>query len=396
MVEQTQPTPPPVVTAEPVSTELSTKLAVMAGELTQDLEIDLQGDLPAQVGQAMAEIDVHDTNSIIFFGTKAQEQLTQMSESMLEQVRTKDIGPAGDMLNQMVGKLKELDVGGLDPREKKGFFAKIFGLKSNLEQYMERYDTVKEQIDEISNGLERHKTVLLNDVTKLDKLYEANLDYFKTLEVYIAAGRAKLKELDDEIIPALAGEVEQSDDVIKAQSLRDIRSARDDLDRRVHDLLLTRQVTMQSLPSIRLVQENDKSLITKINSTLANTVPLWKQQLAQAVTIYRSGQAASAVKEATDFTNELLKKNAEGLREANREVRTQIERGVFDIETVKEANGQLIATIEESLAIADEGKKKRAEAETALHEMEEELKKTLAAASARATHGRTAGDGKAE
>ena len=159
---------------------------------------------------------------------------------------------------------------------------------------------------------------MLTDIVKLDKLYDANLDYFRTLEVYIAGGRAKLKEVDEQVIPALAKEVEGSDDVLEAQKLRDLRAARDDLERRVHDLLLTRQVTMQALPSIRLVQENDKSLVTKINSTIANTVPLWRQQLAQAVTIYRMGEAADSVKAASDLTNELLKNNAENLQTRQR------------------------------------------------------------------------------
>jgi len=167
--------------------------------------------------------------------------------------------------------------------------------------------------------------------------------------------------------------------------LRDLRAARDDLERRVHDLKLTRQVTMQSLPSIRLVQENDKSLVTKINSTLVNTVPLWETQLAQAVTIQRSSEAAAAVKEASDLTNELLTSNAENLRMANRTVREEMERGVFDIESVKQANASLIATIEESLEIADEGKRNRAAAEEELKKMEAELRDTLASASARDT-----------
>ena len=171
--------------------------------------------------------------------------------------------------------------------------------------------------------------------------------------------------------------------VIKAQELRDLRAARDDLERRVHDLKLTRQVTMQSLPSIRLVQENDKSLVTKINSTLVNTVPLWETQLAQAVTIQRSTEAAAAVKDANDLTNELLKSNAANLREANRMVREEMERGVFDIEAIKSANADLIATIEESLAIADEGKARRAAAEEELQKMETELKATLSAAKSR-------------
>ncbi len=374
---------PAQVPAAKAPTAVEDQLKVLSVELTQDLTLRLDGDVPAQVEQAKGEIDVRDTNSIIFFGTKAQEQLTELSEQMLENVRAKDIGPAGDMLTTMVGRLRELDVTGLDPRARTGFLGRLFGQKNPVERYLDKYETVKDRIEETANGLERHKTQLLTDITRLDKLYDANLDYFRTLEVYVAAGRAKLKELDEELIPAKAAEVEGNDDVVLAQELRDLRSARDDLERRIHDLLLTRQVTMQSLPSVRLVQENDKSLVTKINSTLANTIPLWKQQLAQAVTVYRSGQAAKAVKAATDFTNELLKSNAEALREANREVRQQVERGVFDVAAVKAANEQLIATIDESLAIADEGKKKRAEAEQALAEMETELKKTLVAASAR-------------
>lgn len=172
---------------------------------------------------------------------------------------------------------------------------------------------------------------------------------------------------------------------MKAQELRDLRSARDDLERRVHDLKLTRQVTMQSLPSIRLVQENDKSLVTKINSTLVNTVPLWETQLAQAVTIQRSKDAAEAVRAANDLTNDLLRANSENLRDANRTVREEMERGVFDIEAVKAANANLIATINESLQIADAGKAKRAAAEAELLRMEQELKTTLASAKARQT-----------
>ncbi len=170
--------------------------------------------------------------------------------------------------------------------------------------------------------------------------------------------------------------------MIQAQNLRDLRSARDDLERRVHDLLLTRQVTMQSLPSIRLVQENDKSLVNKINSTVANTVPLWRQQLAQAITIFRAGQAAESVEAASNLTNELLRQNAKNLREVNAEVRAQMERGVFDLDTVRLANEDLIATIEDSLRIADEGKKVRAEAEKQLIECESQLRESLAAARA--------------
>jgi uncharacterized protein YaaN involved in tellurite resistance len=335
----------------------------------------------------LAELDLTDSSSIMHFGAKAQQQLTEVSDQMLEGVRSKDTGAAGATLSQMVGTLRGFDVEALDPNAKKGFFARIFGAGKPILKFLQEYEEVRDHIERITIDLERHKTRLLTDVTSLDRLYDANLNYFRELEHYIAAGDAKLKELDEETIPKLAGDVEQADDMVQAQNLRDLRGARDDLERRVHDLRLTRQVAMQALPSIRLVQENDKGLINKINSTLVNTVPLWRQQLAQAITIYRSGRAAETVRAATDLTNELLRANAENLKTANAEARRQIERGVFDIETVKQANQALIETIEESLQIADEGKRARAAAAAELTQMEADLRKSLAAASA-ATSGK--------
>jgi uncharacterized protein YaaN involved in tellurite resistance len=367
--------------------ELAQSIESLANELTKDLDLKLDGDASTQIATAMSEIDMSDTKSILFFGTKAQQQLTSISDMMLEEVRTKDIGPAGDALNGMVQKLRELDFEDIDPRDKPNWLQRLFGIKNEVLKYIDDYEDVRDQIDKISTDLELHKTKLLTDIIKLDKLYDANLDYFRMLEVYIAAGRAKLKELDEKTIPAMEKKNEQSKDVIQAQNLRDLRSARDDLERRVHDLLLTRQVTMQSLPSIRLVQENDKSLVNKINSTIANTVPLWRQQLAQAITIFRAGQAAESVEAASDLTNELLRQNAKNLREVNAEVRAQMERGVFDIDTVRLANEELIATIEDSLRIADEGKSKRAEAEKQLIECESRLRESLVAAKAQAPAG---------
>lgn len=346
-----------------------------------------------EIRRRMQEIDLHNTQSVIKFGSKAQEDLTQISDQMLEGVRNKDVGPAGGALRNMVGAIRGFDVTELTGTgAQQGFFARIwawiFGKAAKTHDFVARYEQVRGQIDKISDELLTHETVLLKDIKFLDKLYESSLSYYNELAIYIAAGEAKLVELDNETIPAKEREMQaapEGDGLIKAQEVRDLRAARDELERRVHDLKLTRQVTMQSLPSIRLVQENDKSLVNKINSTLVNTIPLWQTQLAQAVTIQRSREAAGTVKAATDLTNDLLKKNAENLQQANREVREQMERGVFDIQTVKEANQRLIATIEESLAIADEGKKRRAEAEKELISMENELKKTLSAASARNT-----------
>jgi uncharacterized protein YaaN involved in tellurite resistance len=336
-----------------------------------------------RVSRLLNEIDVANTQSILFFGSKAQEQLTTISDRMLDGVRNKDIGPAGEDLSEMVATLRGFEIENLDPNKKQGMFDRLLGRAKPIVKFLQQYEEVRKQIDMITDKLERHKTVLLTDIVALDKLYQANLDYFHTLEDYIAAGQEKLRQLDESVIPEQAKKAESSEQVIAAQALRDLRAVRDDLERRVHDLRLTRQVAMQSLPGIRLVQENDKGLVNKINSTIVNTVPLWRQQLATAVTIYRSAEAAETVKAATDLTNELLAANAESLKQANAETRRQLERGVFDIETVKKANQALIATIEESLQIADQGKKMRREAVAQLEQCETELRKSLAAASAR-------------
>ena len=337
------------------------------------------------IGQYLSAIDMDDSKSIIFFGSKAQEQLTTISDRMLEGVKNKDIGTAGNDLNEMVAALRGFDADELDPNKEQGFFARMFGKAKPVVIFLQRYEEVRKQIDGIIDKMESHKTTLLTDITSLDRLYDANLEYFHTLEHYIKAGDEKLRQLDEEIIPTQQQKAASSEEIVAAQELRDLRSARDDLERRVHDLRLTRQVAMQSLPSIRLVQENDKGLVNKISSTIVNTVPLWRQQLATAVTIYRSAAAAETVKSATDLTNELLEANAANLKQANAETRKQIERGVFDIESVKKANQDLIATIEESLQIADEGKRKRADALTQLQQCESELRKTLSAAKAGAS-----------
>lgn len=336
------------------------------------------------INSIMQKIDLNDRGSILFFGSKAQEEMTSVSETMLEGVRNKDLGVAGDALTSMIQTIREFDVDDLNPNRKQGFFERLFK-KNPFTEFMDQYSDVRKQINTITDRLEEHKTQLLTDVVTLDKLYQANLDYFQQLELYIAAGDERLRVLDAEEIPALVAQAAaDTENVLMAQEVRDLRSARDDLERRVHDLKLTRQVAMQSLPSIRLVQENDKTLVNKINSTLINTVPLWKNQLAQAVTIFRMSNAAKTVKEATDLTNDLLEANAETLRQGNQEVRTQMERGIFDIESVKKANQSLIDTINDSLRIAEEGKVARAKAETELKSMEGELRQTLLAAKAKA------------
>ncbi len=344
------------------------------------------GDKAEAIRKRMAEVDLSNTQSIIAFGSAAQSELQVISQAMLQDVKNKDVGPAGDSLRKIVTTIRGFAVDELDLRREASWWEKLLGRAAPFAEFVAQYEDVQGQIDRITEDLLTHEHTLLKDVKSLDLLYEKTLVFYNELGLYIAAGEAKLTDTDSNVIPAKEASVKaapEADQVIRAQELRDLRAARDDLERRVHDLKLTRQVTMQSLPSIRLVQENDKSLVTKINSTLVNTVPLWETQLAQAVTIQRSKEAAEAVREASDLTNDLLKANAENLQAANRVVREEMERGVFDIDTVKNANATLIATINESLAIADEGKARRAAAEAELVKMEAELRDALAAARAR-------------
>ena len=368
----------------------------MVKEVTEVTLVEPGGEIvPMQTADAATkdaikkridEIDMSDTNSIVSFGSAAQGELQQISQAMLADVRNKDVGPAGDSLRDIVSTLRGFSVDELDVRRERSFWEKLIGKAAPVAQFTAKFEKVQTQIDKITDELLGHEHQLLKDIKSLDMLYDKTLNFYDELALYIAAGEEKLATLDNVEIPAKDAAVQaapEGDQVMAAQELRDLRAARDDLERRVHDLKLTRQVTMQSLPSIRLVQENDKSLVTKINSTLVNTVPLWETQLAQAVTIQRSGEAARAVRDANDLTNELLTANAANLRESNKVIRQEMERGVFDIEAIKKANADLIGTIQESLQIADEGKAKRAAAEEELKKMEAELRDTLASAKAR-------------
>ncbi|QRZ15257.1 toxic anion resistance protein [Paracoccus methylovorus] len=384
MTTQTQ------ASAQAALDELQTVTAVVLPEppATTPSLTEAEPAVAAEIRRRMDEVDIRDSGSIVHFGARAQNELQEISQAMLADVKNKDVGPAGESLREIVTTIRGFSVSELDVRRERSWWEKLLGRTAPFAKFVANYEQVQSQIDNITADLDQHQHRLLKDIKSLDLLYDRTLNFYDELALYIAAGEEKLAQIDREEVPAKEAAVEaatENNKVMAAQELRDLRSARDDLERRVHDLKLTRQVTMQSLPSIRLVQENDKSLVTKINSTLVNTVPLWETQLAQAVTIQRSAEAARAVKEANDLTNDLLTANAKNLRQANAQIRTQLERGVFDIEAVRTANAELISTIEDSLRIADEGRTRRAAAEEDLTAMEAELRKTLASASAQPT-----------
>lgn len=335
----------------------------------------------AKILERMNKINLNDTQSIVSFGSSAQLELQKISHMMLTDVRNKDLGPVGESLRNIVTTIRGFSVSELDVRRDRSWWDRLLGRATPFAKFTAKFEDVQIQIDKITDNLLDHEHTLLKDIKALDLLYNKTLQFYDELALYIAAGDEKIIEIDKKEIPKMESEIKikaEDDKVMAAQRIRNCRAARDDLERRVHDLKLTRQVTMQSLPSIRLVQENDKSLVNKINSTLVNTVPLWETQLAQTVTIQRSADTATAIHDASNLTNELLTKNANNLRSSNKVIREEMERSVFDIEAIKKANASLIGTIEDSLKIADEGKAQRAVAEVELKKMEDELRETLA------------------
>ncbi|WP_424813639.1 toxic anion resistance protein [Roseococcus sp. YIM B11640] len=337
----------------------------------------------AEIAKLAEAIDLKDPGTILRFGAAAQSRAQAAADAMLEGAQNRETGEAGQTLSSMLTALRGFDVTTL--AEKPGFFQRIF-TKAGAETtaILQRYEGVRDQVEAIGDRLDTHRTKLLEDVERLERLYTATLDWFHALADHIAAGDQVLARTDAELIPALEAAAAKEGDPLAPQALRDARGARDELERRVHDLRLTRQVAMQTLPAIRLIQENDKALSSKIQSVLANTVPLWRQQLAQALAIHRMREAGQAVKAATDLTNKLLVANAETLRSGNAEARKELERGTFDIEAIKQANAALVGTIEDSLRIADEARTQRREAETQLLALEKDIRRSLTAAKSQA------------
>lgn len=357
--------------------------------MTNDTQIEQQNALtiteqedsdqldPQRVRQLVAQLDIKSSQSILSFGSDAQRQINSVANNMLKDVRNKDLGGAGALLNNMVSALRGFQGKEKQLYEKPRFWNKLLGKASGVQSFIQQFESVNDQIDGIANELEQHKQQLLLDITSLDRLYEATLGYYRDLRHYVAAAEQVIEHADQHSLPALKARAEESQTMESAQRLRDFQAMRDEIERRLADLRLTQQVSMQALPSIRLVQENDKGMINKINSTLLNTIPLWRQQLAQTITIYRSHQAAQSLKESSDLTNELLMKNAETLQVSNRENRQQIERGIFDIEAVEQANRLLIATIEEGIQIHEQARIQRKQTEVRLIAAEQELKNAL-------------------
>ncbi len=319
------------------------------------------------------KIDIHNSNAILQYGVGAQKKLASFSESTLENVQTKDLDEIGNMLSEVVVELKGFDV----EEEEKGFFG-LFKKNSNkLATLKAKYDKAETNINKITAALETHQVQLLKDVALLDKMYELNLTYFKELSMYILAGKKKLEQVRSTELVELLNKAKASNLPEDAQAVKDLESQCDRFEKKLHDLELTRMVSIQMAPQIRMIQSSDSLMVEKIQSTLVNTIPLWKNQMVLALGASHAGQAAKAQREVTDMTNELLKKNAAILKDTTIEAAKESERGIVDIETLKNTNASLISTLDEVMKIQTEGRAKRQAAEAEMLQMENQLKNKL-------------------
>ena len=318
------------------------------------------------------QIDLTNSALVLQYGAGTQKKMADFSESALENVRSKDLGEVGDLLSGVVTELKSFD-----EEEEKGFLGFFKKASNKIESMKAKYAKAEENVNEIVKALERHQVQLMKDTALLDKMYELNLTYFKELSMYILAGKKKLAEVRGTQLAQLTQKAQMSGLPEDAQAARDLESMCLRFEKKIHDLELTRMISIQTAPQIRLVQNNDTQMVEKIQSTIVNTIPLWKSQMVLALGVEHSAQAAEAQRQVTDMTNELLKKNAEKLKMATVETAKASERDIVDMETLKATNESLISTLDEVMNIQREGREKRAAAETELRNMETELKNKL-------------------
>ncbi|MCR5108555.1 MAG: toxic anion resistance protein [Lachnospiraceae bacterium] len=347
---------------------------INAKEVAKEEGVQLTEEEARMVDEFVSQIDINDSQLVLQYGAGAQKKIADFSDSALDNVRTKDLGEIGDLLTNVVTELKSFDL----EEEKKGGFLGLFKKGSDkLTGIKAKYDKTEANIDKVVSVMEGHQVTLLKDVAMLDKMYDANLSYFKELSLYIIAGKQKLKEAKEIELPKLLKRAEESGLPEDTQKARDYSSMIDRFEKKIYDLELTRNISMQMAPQIRLIQNNDTTLSEKIQSTLVNTIPLWKSQMVIAIGLAHSGEAAKAQREVTDMTNDLLKKNAEALKIATVETAKESERGIVDIETLTQTNQTLIDTLDEVMQIQKDGRVKRQEAEVELTRIENEMRNKL-------------------
>ena len=363
----------PSLTLEPDLGEFEKKEEVIPKKQPQKEEVPvLTPEEQKMVNDFAAKIDIENTNQILQYGAGTQKKMADFSDTALENVKTQDLGEIGELISNVVGELKDFDV-----QEEGKFFGFFRKQTSKIENLKNKYDKAQANVEKITDSLQQHQVRLMKDSAMLDKMYEQNLNYFKELTMYILAGKKKLEETRNGKLAEMKNKAALSGLAEDAQAARDLDEKCSRFEKKLHDLELTRTIAMQTAPQIRLIQNNDTVMVEKIQTTIVNTIPLWKSQMVLALGIAHSAEAAQAQRQVTDITNELLRKNAETLHMATVETAKESERGIVDLETLQKTNADLIQTLDDVMRIQMEGRQKRQAAEMEMHRMEEELKRKL-------------------
>ena len=363
----------PSLTLEPDLGELEKKEEVIPKKQLQKEEVPvLTPEEQKMVNDFAVKIDIENTNQILQYGAGTQKKMADFSDTALENVKTQDLGEIGELISNVVGELKDFDV-----QEEGKFFGFFRKQTSKIENLKNKYDKAQANVEKITDSLQQHQVRLMKDSAMLDKMYEQNLNYFKELTMYILAGKKKLEETRNGKLAEMKNKAALSGLPEDAQAARDLDEKCSRFEKKLHDLELTRTIAMQTAPQIRLIQNNDTVMVEKIQTTIVNTIPLWKSQMVLALGIAHSAEAAQAQRQVTDITNELLRKNAETLHMATVETAKESERGIVDIETLRKTNADLIQTLDDVMRIQMEGRQKRQAAEMEMHRMEEELRRKL-------------------
>ena len=363
----------PSLTLEPDLGEFEKKEEVLPKKQTQKEEVPvLTPEEQKMVNDFAAKIDIENTNQILQYGAGTQKKMADFSDTALENVKTQDLGEIGELISNVVGELKDFDV-----QEEGKFFGFFRKQTSKIENLKNKYDKAQANVEKITDSLQQHQVRLMKDSAMLDKMYEQNLNYFKELTMYILAGKKKLEETRNGKLAEMKNKAALSGLPEDAQAARELDEKCSRFEKKLHDLELTRTIAMQTAPQIRLIQNNDTVMVEKIQTTIVNTIPLWKSQMVLALGIAHSAEAAQAQRQVTDITNELLRKNAETLHMATVETAKESERGIVDLETLQKTNADLVQTLDDVMRIQMEGRQKRQAAEMEMHRMEEELKRKL-------------------
>ena len=363
----------PSLTLEPDLGEFEKKEEVIPKKQLQKEEAPvLTPEEQKMVNDFATKIDIENTNQILQYGAGTQKKMADFSDTALENVKTQDLGEIGELISNVVGELKDFDV-----QEEGKFFGFFRKQTSKIENLKNKYDKAQANVEKITDSLQQHQVRLMKDSAMLDKMYEQNLNYFKELTMYILAGKKKLEETRNGKLAEMKNKAALSGLPEDAQAARDLDEKCSRFEKKLHDLELTRTIAMQTAPQIRLIQNNDTVMVEKIQTTIVNTIPLWKSQMVLALGIAHSAEAAQAQRQVTDITNELLRKNAETLHMATVETAKESESGIVDLETLQKTNADLIQTLDDVMRIQMEGRQKRQAAEMEMHRMEEELKRKL-------------------